>query len=110
MSKEKILIVEDNASFAVAVKDYLISFGYEVVGIAKRGMEAIKLAGELLPDLIIMDIHLEGAMDGIDAANQIMEKHNIPAVYLTAHSDQDVLDRAKNTEPLGYIKQSRKKN
>lgn len=103
MSKEKILIVEDDSLFAQAVKEHLLSFGYDVVGIASKGKEAIEKAGILLPDLIIMDIHLDGEMDGIEAAYQIMEKYNIPVVYLTAYADQEILERAKNTEPLGYI-------
>ncbi|MBN2536217.1 MAG: SpoIIE family protein phosphatase [Spirochaetales bacterium] len=103
MLKEKILIVEDDNSFAQAVKKHLLAFGYEVVGIASRGKEAIEKAGVLFPDLVIMDVHLDGEMDGIEAAYQIMENYGIPAVYLAAHADQEVLDRAQHTEPLGYI-------
>ncbi|MBN2441581.1 MAG: SpoIIE family protein phosphatase [Spirochaetales bacterium] len=103
MANEQILIVEDDFIFAQTVKEYLLSFGYEVTGIVSTGEQAIKKAKQLGPDLIIMDIHLEGDMDGIDAATIIMEKCGIPVVYLTAYADQNFLDRAKQTDPLGYI-------
>nr|WP_243687792.1 response regulator [Methanobacterium formicicum] len=77
--------------------------GYEVPAIVPSGEEAIKAAEELKPDLVIMDIKLEGEMDGIQAAEQIRSKLGIPIIYLTAYSDEKTVQRAKITEPSGFI-------
>jgi PAS domain S-box-containing protein len=77
--------------------------GYEVVGIAPSGEEAIRLAVELKPSLILMDIVLKGDMDGIEAARQIRRRYQVPIIYLTAYTDNQTLERAKITEPFGYI-------
>ncbi|MBF0344263.1 MAG: response regulator [Nitrospirae bacterium] len=98
-----ILVVEDEIVIARDIEYKLKKIGYGVPAIAASGEEAVKLAGEINPALILMDIMLEGKMDGIEAAYQIDERFNIPIVYLTAHSDLDTLNRAKITEPFGYI-------
>lgn len=103
MGKEKILIVEDELIEAMNFEQFLKSSGYDVVGIASTGEEAINKTGELLPDLILMDIVLKGEMDGIEAAAQIKEDYNIPIVYLTAHPEESTVKRAKLTSPYGYI-------
>jgi CheY-like chemotaxis protein len=77
--------------------------GYSVLGIVGTGEEAIKKADELFPDLILMDIMLKGDMNGIQAADQIMEKSDVPVIYLTAYYDNDTLEKAKKTAPYGYI-------
>lgn len=99
----KILVVEDERITAEDINDGLISLGYKVPAVVYSGEDAIRKAGELQPDLVLMDIRLEGDMDGIDAAEQIRERLGIPVIYLTAYSDSSTVQRAKITEPSGYI-------
>lgn len=99
----KILVVEDEAITAMDIKNRLENLGFEVVGTASRGKEAIKKAGEFKPDLILMDIILKGNMDGIEAVEKINTICDVPVVYLTAHSDEKTLKRAKLTEPYGFV-------
>jgi len=101
----QILVVEDEAIVRMALKDKLESnsFGYEVPGETAFAEEAIELAAELSPDLVLMDIRLAGAIDGIEAAEQIRVRFDIPVVYLTAHADQATLERARKTGPYGYL-------
>ncbi len=103
MSKARILVVEDERITAEDIKDGLKSLGYEVPSIVHSGEEAVCKAGELRPDLILMDIKLEGKMDGIEAAGEIKKHFDIPVIYLTAYSDESTVERAKMTEPSGYI-------
>jgi len=103
MTKAQILIVEDERIVADDLRSRLKKVGYGVAGMVATGEDAIRLAGELRPDLVLMDITLKGAIDGITAAGHIKEKLGIPVVYLTAHSDQSTLSRAKITEPFGYL-------
>ncbi len=104
MSKKKqILVVEDEAVTAIDIQNTLQKLGYDVPATVASGEEAIVKAKEEKPDLILMDIMLAGQMDGIEAAKQIRSRFNIPVVYLTAHSDDEILKRAKITEPFGYI-------
>jgi len=97
------LIVEDEAFVAASLQNILEDMRYEVPAVASSGHQAIKAAEKFRPDLILMDIVLKGEMDGIEAASQIRAKFNIPAIYLTAYSDKKTLERAKKTEPYGYI-------
>lgn len=99
----KVLVVEDERIVAKDIQNTLKNLGYEVPVIASTGEEAIKKAAELKPDIVLMDIVLKGEIDGITAASQIRSKFKIPIIYLTAYEDEDTLDRAKITEPLGYI-------
>jgi CheY-like chemotaxis protein len=99
----KILIVEDNVIIASGIKYNLVDVGYEVVAMVKTGKDAVKKANKLKPDLILMDIKLEGEMDGIQAAERIKKKHNIPIVYLTAYADDEIVLRANGTQPFGYL-------
>ncbi len=103
MGKVKVLVVEDERIVAKDIQNTLKNLGYEVPAIASTGEEAIKKASEQNPDIVLMDIVLKGEIDGIDAASQIRSKFKIPIIYLTAYEDEDTLDRAKITEPLGYI-------
>lgn len=103
MSNSRILIVEDEGIIAKDIQSTLNRSGYSVVGIASSGEEAIKKAMEIHPDLVLMDIVLKGAMDGVEAAEHIRDHFDIPVVYLTAYSDDTTLQRAKITEPFGYI-------
>lgn len=106
MDKErqtKILVVEDESIVAKNIQIRLKRLGYAVPAIVSTGKEAIKKAKELYPDLVLMDIVLKGDMDGVEAARQIYSRFNIPVVYLTAYSDESTLQRAKVTEPFGYV-------
>jgi len=103
MSKENILIVEDKLIVAENLKNKLEQIGYAVSGIVTSGEEAVKKAIKLQPDLILMDIRLEGKMDGIDAAKQIRKKCKIPIIYVTAYADDETLRRASITESYGYV-------
>jgi PAS domain S-box-containing protein len=103
MSETKILVVEDEAITGMDIQRSLQEMGYAVVAIATTGEVAVSKAGELRPDLILMDIMLAGKMNGIEAAEQIKEQFRIPVVYLTAYSDDTFLAKAKITEPFGYI-------
>ncbi len=103
MSKSRILVVEDNKIISLEIKQRLESMGYEVAAVAYTGQEAITKATEKIPDLVLMDIKLSGKMDGIEAAEKIRVLLDIPVVYLTAYSDESTLQRAKVTEPFGYI-------
>lgn len=104
MNKEyRILIAEDEGIIAKDIAKTLERLFYNVVGISRSARDVIQKAAELRPNLILMDINLEGEVSGIDAARQIMTDFNIPVVYLTAFADHDTLQKAKVTEPLGYI-------
>ena len=101
--KAKILIVEDESIVAFDLKRLLLAMSYEVLDIVTSGEKAVKIALEEKPDLIIMDIMLNGAITGVVAAGRIKEKTNIPVIYLTAYADTETLKNAKVTEPYGYI-------
>jgi diguanylate cyclase (GGDEF)-like protein/PAS domain S-box-containing protein len=102
MEKIRILIVEDEGLIARDVENMVRNAGYEVCGIASTGEEAVERADQTQPDLILMDIILRGDMDGVEAAERIRDHFNIPVIYLTAHTDENTLERAKLTEPQGY--------
>ena len=103
MSKAKILVVEDEQITAMDMQSRLKTLGYDVPALASSGEEAIQKTAETHPDLVLMDIKLKGDMDGIQAAEQIRNRFNIPVIYLTAYADEDTLQRAKVTEPYSYI-------
>ena len=103
MAKAQILIVEDDNIVVLELSDRLQSLGYAVSGVASYGKEAVEKAAEMRPDLALMDIRLKGAMNGVGAAEEIRARFDIPVVYLTAYADEDTLQRAKVTEPYGYI-------
>jgi signal transduction histidine kinase len=103
MKKAKILVVENEGVLARGLERKMTVLGYIVTGIAFSGEEAIHMAEEKRPDLVLMDIKLDGEMDGVEAARHFREQFNIPVVYLTAFSDKETIRRAKITEPYGYI-------
>src|SRR5262245_61749734 len=103
MSAHRILIVEDERLIAEDLRDRLERQGTTVVGVAASAAAAIRAAGELVPDLVLMDIRLEGERDGIEAAAAISSNFNIPVVYLSAHSDDATIERAKATAPYGFL-------
>ena len=101
--KVGILVVEDERIVSMDLQRRLKTMGYDVVGAAVSGEEAIEKAEALLPDMVLMDIMLDGQLDGIQAAEIIHERFHIPVIYLTAYADTSTLERAKVTEPFGYI-------
>ena len=101
--KVSILLAEDEGIVARDIANTLKNRGYEVISIVSSGDEAVKRSLEFLPDLVLMDIGLKGDTDGIHAAMEIKNKMHIPVIYLTAYSDDATLQRAKVTEPFGYI-------
>ena len=103
MSNAKIFIVEDEAIVAESLCDQLEKLGYIVTGNAPSGEEALRKIKKELPDLVLMDIMLEGEMDRVEVAQQIRELYGIPVIFLTAYSDPETLGRAKLTEPFGYL-------
>ncbi len=103
MTEKQILVVEDEIIVAEDIRRSAQHMGYAVLSMASSGEEAIKKAQELNPDLVLMDIMLNGKMDGIEAAEQIRSSFNIPVIYLTAYSDEKTFERAKITEPFGYV-------
>lgn len=101
--KIKILVVEDEAMIALDIKEKLIDMGYIVPMTTDNGADAIRHAGELRPDIVLMDIVIKGDMDGIEAAEQIKEKFNIPSLFLTAYNSGSIIDRAMKVNPIGYL-------
>lgn len=103
MDRKRVMIVEDEVIVALDIAGYLDQLGYECCRKVDSGEEAVQQAGLDQPDLILMDIGLAGRMDGIEAAENIREKSDIPIVFLTAYIDDRVVERAKKTEPYGYL-------
>ncbi|MBU1040346.1 MAG: response regulator [Proteobacteria bacterium] len=104
MHKGRILVVEDETIVALGIQSNLERLGYEVVGRASTGREALDLAESSRPDLVLMDVMLGGGgMDGIDTALELHERFSLPVVYLSAATDEKTLERAKRTDPFGYI-------
>ena len=103
MEKARILVIEDLADLAVGLRDTLTALGYEVPAVLASGEEAVRVAADLRPDLVIMDIGLSGELDGVDAATRIRADHDVPVIYLTARSSEEILQRAKATEPYAFL-------
>src|ERR1051325_6835139 len=103
MDKARILVVEHESLLAEDLKGRLKSFGYDVAAVAESGPEALVQAGKGSPDLVLMDIRLKGSMDGIETARILRERFNLPVIYLTGEADAATLERAKATEPLGFL-------
>ncbi len=102
MTKYRIIIAEDDSITSKYLQRHLNSLGYDVVSVVSSGENAVKDAEMLSPDLVLMDIVLKGEMDGIEAAEKI-HALDIPVIFLTACSDNNTFERAKLTEPYGYI-------
>ncbi|MDH4318470.1 MAG: response regulator [Desulfobulbaceae bacterium] len=100
---ELILVVEDEGIIALDIQSRLMRLGYNVPEIAVSGEAAVALARKLQPDLVLMDITLSGAMDGVEAAAKIKELWDTPIVFLTANADDATFERAKNIAPHGYV-------
>ena len=100
---KRLMVVDDEAVIAMQLEDHLQSMKYDVVGTASSAEESVSMARKLCPDLILMDIVMEGKLDGIDAARMIKEEMDIPIIFLTAYADDKVVNRAMQAEPFGYI-------
>ena len=103
MEKAKILIVEDEGTIAKCLKLILSRVGYRIVDIVASGEEAIDIAVQTRPDLVLMDIKLRGEIDGITAFEQIRKSADIPVVFVSAYADKAFIDRAMLLNPSGYV-------
>lgn len=103
MSKINILVVEDESIVAKDIQNSLKKLGYNVPAVVASGEAAVDAAEEFKPELVLMDIMLQGDISGIEAATQIKARFDIPVIYLTAYADESTLSKAKVTEPYGYI-------
>ncbi len=103
MEKTKILVVEDESIVAKDIQQTLIRLGYDVPATASSAPNAFARLEELEPDLVFLDIKLKGELDGIHIAEHIKKTYNIPVIFLTSFVDKNTLDRAKITEPYGYL-------
>lgn len=103
MIGKNILIVEDDAIIAEDLKDILLSAGYVVTGVAANAKRAEELLSFRLPDLVLLDITLKQNSTGIEVARMINMKYQVPFIYITSYSDQQTMDEAIVTEPIGYI-------
>ncbi|MBF0488149.1 MAG: diguanylate cyclase [Nitrospirae bacterium] len=101
--KARVMIVEDEGVIAMDIKRTLMDFGYTVTSISSTAVEAIKHAQTDKADVVLMDVVLDGAMDGIEAATMIHSAIGTPVIFLTSYSDEFILERAKITEPFGYL-------
>jgi PAS domain S-box-containing protein len=101
--EKRILIVEDESIVAMALQKTLQAFGYTVVGTAIKGTDAIRLAKQTWPDLILMDIRIQGPIDGIETADRINAFYDIPVIFLTAYSDDETLSRAIATRGYAFL-------
>jgi DNA-binding LytR/AlgR family response regulator len=99
----KILIVEDELIIAEDMQNMLTKMGYEVVGNAMDAEEALEILATETPDLMLLDINLGGKKDGIDLANEINEKYQVPFIFTTSHTDSATVQRAKITKPINYL-------
>ncbi len=103
VSEVSILLVEDEGIVAQDLLETLSRCGYHIAGVASEGVQAVYMAEELRPQLLLMDVGLRGEIDGIQAAQMIQERTNIPVIFLTAHRDLETLERAVQIGPLGYL-------
>jgi len=99
----RILIVEDERITAEDLRETLTDLGYVVTASVSNGADAIAHAAENAPDLALMDVRIQGEMDGTETARILRDRFNIPVIYLTAHADSSTVTRAKDAGPLGYI-------
>ena len=103
MSKTRIMLVEDERIVALNLKQRLTKLGYEIAALATSGASALQEIERSRPDVVLMDINIEGDIDGIETASRIPDEYRTPVIYLTAYSEQATLDRARATNPYGYL-------
>jgi DNA-binding response OmpR family regulator len=97
------LIVEDEAVIAMDLEIRVQKLGYRVAGVTAHGDRALEMAGQLHPDLVLMDVNILGDRDGVTIATEIRERYDIPSIFLTAYSDDETIARATDSNPLGYL-------
>lgn len=102
-SKPKILIAENENIIAIDIKNTLHRIGFEVLDIVSSGEEVLRKIKDEVPDLILMDISLDGALDGIETAEILSAKYDIPVIYMTGLNTRETIQRAKITEPYGFL-------
>jgi|GEM_PF-6196273 len=103
MEALKILVCEDEALFALELKERLERMGHSVVGTAVSGEEALTLAGQLKPDLVLMDVKLAGELSGTRLADVLQRTFHLPSIFLTAFSDAETVRQAHRAHPLGFL-------
>jgi two-component system, LytTR family, response regulator LytT len=103
MATIRILIIEDEIIIAEDLRRQLVKLGYEVTGIAKSYNKAMQLIEEDLPDFMLIDIKLKGEKDGIDLAETVKNRYDLPLIFLTSHADKNTVERAKRVHPNGYL-------
>ncbi|MFC1943902.1 response regulator [Chloroflexota bacterium] len=103
MEKARIMVVDDEAVLAESIEMTLQLLGYEVSCVATSGMEAVARAAETYSDLVLMDIRLQGNLDGVETADRLHRDYDMPIIFPTGSADDNTLERAKHTEPYGYI-------
>ncbi len=103
MASARVMIVEDEGVIVLALEAILKKEGYVVACIASRGQEALEIAANAQPDIVLMDVRLPGELDGIDTAKEMRSRLKIPVIFLTAHADEDTVQRAAETMPYGFI-------
>lgn len=102
-ARVSLLLVEDEGIVAQDLEETLTRLGYRVLGVASEGVQAVCMAEELRPELVVMDVGLQGEIDGIQAAQMIQERSHVPVIFLTGHRDLQTISRAVRTGPLGYL-------
>ncbi len=100
---KKVLIVEDEGITSLELENKIRKWGYDPIGVAVSGEEALAMARDLKPDLMIMDVRLQGEEDGVEAAEKILDEMKISLIYITAHSSDFIMDRAHKTSPYAYF-------
>jgi len=103
MQARRLLIVEDELILAMDLKDRLDDLGYSVVEMVSTGEAAVTAALQHLPDLILMDVRLAGAMDGIAAAREIRSLHDIPVIFMSAYADEETRQQSLTAQPAGFL-------
>jgi DNA-binding response OmpR family regulator len=98
-----VFVVEDEALIAMELEDHLTARGYHVIGMATNGEQAIPAIIATRPDVVVMDIHLAGELEGIETAALIAKRADVPIIFLSAFSDAELLKRAREVGPFGYI-------
>lgn len=103
MPRARLLIVEDERVVALDIKSILKRLGYQVMDTVSSGEDALKKVEKNRPDLVLMDVKLDGEIDGVKAAQKIRSLYEVPVIFLTAYADPKTINRAKETFPYGYI-------
>jgi len=103
MAEARILVVEDESIISLQIRTMLRSMGYSVCGNASSGQEAIDKAGETRPDLVLMDVILKEAMDGIEAARQLRARFSIPVIFISGCADNETRQRARGVGQFAYL-------